>query len=95
VTGQVKGDTLIILGNAQRQAHWFDEAVIACQDAAAIFCQTGDEHNERIALEHWKQPRPRSRPETDFPGTTSHWASGWFQRTRWSAMVSAYGVCVL
>jgi hypothetical protein len=28
----------------------FEEAITACQDAAAIFCEAGDEHRERIVL---------------------------------------------
>ena len=38
------------LGSALQEARRFDEAITACQDAAAIFRETGDEHNERIAV---------------------------------------------
>jgi hypothetical protein len=38
------------LGLALRQVRRFDEAMIAGQDAAAIFRQTGDRHGEDAAL---------------------------------------------
>jgi hypothetical protein len=41
----------------------FDEAITACQDAAAIYCEPGDRHREGIALRNFEKPEPRPRPE--------------------------------
>jgi tetratricopeptide (TPR) repeat protein len=38
------------LGVALRHVRRFEEAVSACQDAAAIFRETGDRHSEGLAL---------------------------------------------
>ncbi len=48
---------MINLGIALQQVRRFDEAITACEEAAAIFCETEDQHNEQIALT--KQPRRR------------------------------------
>ena len=40
------------LGLALRQVRRFEEAISACQDAAAIFRETGDRHGEGVALDN-------------------------------------------
>jgi signal-transduction protein with cAMP-binding, CBS, and nucleotidyltransferase domain len=37
------------LGNALRQAGRVEQAITACQDAAAIYRETGDRHAEGLA----------------------------------------------
>ena len=46
----MRGNSLNNLGNALQEARRFEEAITACQDAAAIFRETGDRHGEGIAL---------------------------------------------
>jgi hypothetical protein len=46
---------------ALRQVRQFDEAITACQDAAAIFRETGDEYNEGVALENLQRARAAQR----------------------------------
>jgi hypothetical protein len=41
----------------------FDEAITACQDAAAIYREPGDRHREGIAFRKFEKPEPRPRPE--------------------------------
>jgi hypothetical protein len=48
---------------ALHQARRFDETITACQDAAAIYRETGDRHREGIALRNFKEPEPRPRPD--------------------------------
>ena len=38
------------LGLALREVRRFEEAITACQDAAAIYRETGDRHGEGMAL---------------------------------------------
>jgi hypothetical protein len=48
----------IVLGNlgaALLQVQRFEEAITACQDAAAILLETGDRHAEGIALANLKK----------------------------------------
>jgi hypothetical protein len=40
----------------------FDEAITACQEAAAIFRETGDRHRESIALANLRKAQA-ARPE--------------------------------
>ena len=45
-----EADALTILGNALQEVRRFEEAITACQDAAAIYRDTGDHHREGMAL---------------------------------------------
>ena len=45
-TGDSEGDALTNLGLALREVRRFEEAITACQDAAAICRETGDRHRE-------------------------------------------------
>ena len=45
-----EGDALTSLGRALMEVRLFDEAIIALQDAAAIFRDIGDRHSEAIAV---------------------------------------------
>lgn len=44
------------------RARPFDEAIIACQKAAATFRETGDRHRENIALANLRKAQA-ARPE--------------------------------
>jgi hypothetical protein len=46
-----EGDALTSLGLALAEVGRFEEAITACQDAAAIYRETGDRHRERTTLE--------------------------------------------
>jgi hypothetical protein len=43
-----------LLGLALRQVRRFEEAITACQDAAAIFRETEDRHREGVAVNNLK-----------------------------------------
>jgi hypothetical protein len=45
------------LGSALREAGQFDEAITACQDAAAIYRETRDRHGEGLALTNLESAR--------------------------------------
>jgi len=42
------------LGAALHEVSRFEEAIAACQDAGAIFRETGDHDSERIAVDNLK-----------------------------------------
>ena len=58
-----EGMAWTILGNALSKTDQLAEAITACQDAAAIHCETGDEHLSGASrCRPWKQSGRRSRP---------------------------------
>jgi hypothetical protein len=40
----------------------FDDAITACQEAAAIFGETGDQYNEHIALGNLRAAQAKAVP---------------------------------
>jgi tetratricopeptide (TPR) repeat protein len=50
-----EGEALTTLGNALQEVGRFEEAITACQQAAQIFRDTGDQHSETIALRNLQE----------------------------------------
>jgi hypothetical protein len=60
-----EGTALNNLGVALREVRWFDEAIAAHQDAAAIFRETGDRHGEGAALRNLEEARAAQVAKAD------------------------------